>query len=296
MSSTEVRLRRFDPSTIRPYSTILFAGGRRTGKSYAMRDFMWHLRDRIYETTVFSGTIDEDHPWERYTPEWLVHHCLVDFDYPALQRTLSNQESRKTLAAKYESDCPPAMLVFEDVEHLTPPIWKDQGMRSLIFNGRWSKSFCLVAFQYIMEVKMAMRGSFDYAVFAMENSAAVRDRIYKQFGGIFPTYDSFEAAFFACTSDYKVMVIDCRARSYNLEDVVFWYKASDHGFFSVSHPDVWRGPPPGSPAKSAKKKKSEDSEEEEGERIESTRKAGTTSILLLAPAGAKKRRSKKKRD
>lgn len=238
----ELHLKRFDPDSIREYSTVLFAGGRRTGKSFAMRDFIWHLRKRVYDINVFSGTIDEDHPWEEVAPPHMVHHCLEDFPHDKLSETIVRQERRKRIALKYDAKCPATMLVFEDLEHLKPPIWKEQAMRTIVFNGRWSKTFCLVAFQYLMEVSMAMRGSFDYAVFCMENSAAVRERIWKQFASIFPNMAYFENAFFGCTKDYKVMVVDCRARSYNIEDVIFWYKAKDRGTFRVGVPDIWRAP------------------------------------------------------
>ncbi len=102
------------------------------------------------------------------------------------------------------------------------------------------KEFCLVAYQYVMEVKMEMRGSFDYAVFTMDNSKAVRERIWKQFAGVFETLESFEAAFMELTKDYRAMVIDLRARSYKIEDCVFWYRANpDLGRFRMGHRDIW---------------------------------------------------------
>lgn len=284
----EVKIKKFDPTTLREYASVLFAGGRRTGKSYVMRDFMWHIRKKVYDCKIYSGTVDEDHPWPSFTPEALVTHCLEEFPIDDMRKAIQTQENRKKLAAKHGTKCPPSLMVFEDLEHIQPPIWKDQSMRALIFNGRWSKSYCFVAFQYLMEVKMAMRGSFDYAVFAMENSAAVRERIYKQFGGIFPNFAEFEAVFFECTKDYRVMVIDCRARSYNLEDVVFWYKAKDRGVFRMGHPDVW---------KSAPRPDSSDSEEERKRRksLAAVPRSGrggvrrTLAIKLTSPGAHHKR-------
>lgn len=238
--SIPTRFKRFDPSTIRDYASILFAGGKRTGKSSLMREFMWFLKDRVYDGHVWSGTYDEDHPWENYFPKQMVHYCMEEFQEDALDKTLQVQQQRKDLARKYGASCPPSVLVFEDLEFLKPSIWNKQGTRSLIFNGRWQKEFCLVAYQYVMEVKMEMRGSFDYAVFTMDNSKAVRERIWKQFAGVFDTLESFEAAFMELTKDYRAMVIDLRARSYKLEDCVFWYRANpDLGKFRMGHPDVW---------------------------------------------------------
>ena len=234
------KFKRFDPSTMRDFSSVLFAGGKRTGKSMLMREFMWYLKDRVYDGHVFSGNYDDAHPWEWYTPKQLVHYCMEEFDESKLKEVLRVQEERKNMAARYSSDCPPSLLVFEDLEFLKPSIWNNQSTRALIFNGRWVRLFCFVAYQYVMEVKMEMRGSFDYVVFTMDNSRAVRERIWKQFGGVFPEFDLFEAAFMELTKDYRAMVIDMRARSYEIEDCVFWYKADPNlGRFEIGHPDVW---------------------------------------------------------
>ena len=68
----------------------------------------------------------------------------------------------------------------------------------------------------------------------------MRERIWKQFAGVFPTLELFEAAFIELTKDYRAMVIDMRVRSYKIEDCVFWYRANkDLGRFRVGHPDTW---------------------------------------------------------
>ena len=235
-----IKFHKFDPSTIRDYASILFAGGKRTGKSSVMREFMYHIRDRVYDCNVWSGTYDEEHPWEWYTPKQMVHMCLEEFDKETLAVALATQEQRKKLSRRYGATCPPSLCVFEDLEFLKPSIWVNQSTRGVIFNGRWCKEFFFVAYQYVMEVKMEMRGSFDYAVFTMDNSQACRERIWKQFAGVFKTFDAFDAAFMELTKNFRVMVLDLRARSYNIEDCVFWYKADpDLRRFKMGHPDVW---------------------------------------------------------
>lgn len=246
-AGTVTRFKRFDPSTIRDYASILFAGGKRSGKSTIMREFMWYIKDRVYDAHVFTGTFDEDHPWEWNTPKQMVHDCMTTFDKEGLDEVLATQEHRKSLARQMNASCPPSVLVLEDLEFLKPSIWVNQGTRALIFNGRWVKLFCFVAYQYVMEVKMEMRGSFDYCVFTMDNSQAVRERIWKQFAGVFKSLPEFEEAFMALTTDYRAMVLDMRARSYKLEDCVFWYRANPNlGAFKMGHPDIWIPRPPAS--------------------------------------------------
>ena len=230
---------KFDPKNLRLHSTVLFGGGRRTGKSFAMRDFMYHMRKNVYDAQIFSGTYDDDHPWHEFTPLPYVSYVKEEFPHEVLSECSERQEKRKLIARKHHVKCPPSMLVFEDLEYLKKSMWNDPGIRSVMFNGRWRNTYVFLAVQYIMEIKMALRGMFDYALFTMENSAAVRKRIYEQFGGIFPTLQDFESVFFECTKDHRCMVIDCRATSYNVKEVVFWYKASDHGTFKIGSPEVW---------------------------------------------------------
>jgi len=237
--------KKFDPSTIKLHATILFAGGRGSGKSTVMRDFLYHLKDKVYDAKVYSGTYDEDHPWENYVPPHRVVSLADGQHFPcdALENDLRMQEERKTVAQKYGFECPPSLFIFEDLEYLKPSIWNDQSMRALMFNGRWKKTYGFFAFQYLMEVKMSMRGMFDYAVLCQENIASVRRKLHEQFGGVFPKLEQFEAAFKGLTSDHRVMVLNLRSLSYDLADCVFWYKANPNlGHFRVGAPNSWIPP------------------------------------------------------
>ena len=50
-----LRLTKFDMSRIADDSTVLFIGKRNTGKSYLIKDLLWH-KQRIPIGTVISGT------------------------------------------------------------------------------------------------------------------------------------------------------------------------------------------------------------------------------------------------
>jgi hypothetical protein len=99
--------------------------------------------------------------------------------------------------------------------------------------------FAVAAVQYLNKIELSVRSMMDYAVFMMENNASIRDRIWRQFCGIMPTMREFEAIFFRCTEDHKCLVVDCRSTSYKVNEVLYWYKASDRGFYHLGVPDVW---------------------------------------------------------
>lgn len=240
-------IRKFDPKSIREYSTVLFAGGRRTGKSFMMRDIMYHLRKRFYDVTVVSGTKDMDHPWENYVPLKYVTYlmgengdeCIDEFPDYIIEAVQKRQEYRKGVAAEYGAVCPPSLIVLEDLEFLKHSMWNEQGLRRIMFNGRHPKTYLFTAIQYIMEIKMGVRLMFDYAVFMLEPSIECRNRIYRFFGGVFGDFDKFERVFKACTEDYKCMVVDLRPKKYEIPESVFWYRAKEHPPFHMGHRSIW---------------------------------------------------------
>lgn len=230
---------KFDPTKLRPNSTVLFAGGRRTGKSFCMRDWIYHNRKLVYDAYVYSGTREDKFPWEKFTPEKYVTYVGEVFPDADLKAALDRQLLRKEIAEGHGVECPPTMFVFEDLEFLKKSMWKNQQIRKIMFNGRHFASVCFAAVQYIMEIDMATRSMFDYAVFAVTPSQAYRKRIHAQFGGAVPSFKEFEKIFMQCTRDHRVMVVDCRANEYGIEDSIFWYKAEDHGIFRVGVKGVW---------------------------------------------------------
>lgn len=158
---------------------------------------------------VFSGTNEDDHPWQAHTPAKYVYHCRETFPTDELAAALKTQQNRKQIGRLIDGhDIPPTGFIFEDLEFLSKPIWNVPGVRELWFNGRHMNTFALCAFQYVMEIKMALRGMFDYAFFMMDNNFASRERIRTQFGGVFPSMQMFESVFFACTTSFKVCTIN----------------------------------------------------------------------------------------
>jgi hypothetical protein len=238
-AEVEYQLEPFDPNKIRDHSTMIFCGGRRTGKSFCMRDIVYHFRDKIYDCYVFSGTRDEEHPWEALTPEKYVVYVQSEFPNDALQERLDNQKVRKQIAEAHGVKCPPTMLIFEDLEYLAKPMWKQQSIRQVFLNGRWDRVFAVAAVQYLNKIELSVRSMMDYAVFMMENNVSVRERIWKQFCGILPSMRDFEAVFMRCTEDHRCLVVDCRSTSYKINEMLFWYKASDRGAFRLGVSDVW---------------------------------------------------------
>jgi hypothetical protein len=92
-----------------------------------------------------------------------------------------------------------------------------------------------------MDLSPDLRANIDYVFILRENIIQNREKIYKNFFGIFPTFDMFNQVLTSCTENYECLVLDNTSKSNKIEDVVFWYKAKMHqqGSFRIGSPAFW---------------------------------------------------------
>src|SRR6056300_464836 len=109
-----------------------------------------------------------------------------------------------------------------------------------VMNGRHWKIFFMLTMQYCMDLPPALRANVDYVFILRENIIQNREKLYKSFFGIFPSFDMFCKVMDACTENYECLVLDNTVKSNKIQDCVFWYKATIRKNFRVGGPDLWR--------------------------------------------------------
>ena len=67
---------------------------------------------------------------------------------------------------------------------------------------------------------------------------ANRKRIYENYAGIFPTFESFCQVMDQCTENYECLVINNNVNLINFKSI-FWYKAEPHGSFRLGSKEFW---------------------------------------------------------
>lgn len=220
------------------YASMLFAGAKKTGKSFTARCIAYHLKDRVYDATVFTGSEEVDHPWQQYVPDSFVHD---DYDESILSAAMLRQKDRIHISEKYHTPDPGHLVVFEDLEYKQHNIFYEESCRQILLNGRHNRTYPMVLVQYIMKgLTREIRGMFDFVFLQKEPDIAVRRKLWTVFGGCCETFGQFDSIFRSCTDEYGTMVIALRANSYAIVDNLFWFKAHDMGQFRIGHPDVWR--------------------------------------------------------
>jgi hypothetical protein len=103
---------------------------------------------------------------------------------------------------------------------------KDKLMRLLFMNGRHWKILLIITMQYPLGIPPNLRTNIDYVFILREPYIANRKRIYENYAGMFPTFESFCQVMDQCTENFECLVIDNNVKSNKLSEQIFWYKAN----------------------------------------------------------------------
>lgn len=205
---------------------IVLIGRRDTGKSYLVRDLLYHHRD-IPIGTVISGTEAGNGFYASHIPKLFIHD---EYSSGIIENILKRQKSvmkevNKQIQMYKSSKIDPRTFVILD-DCLYDNTWaKDKLMRLLFMNGRHWKVLLILTMQYPLGIMPNLRTNIDYVFILREPYIANRKRIYENYAGMFPTFESFCQVMDQCTENYECLVIDNNVKSNKLSEQIFWYKA-----------------------------------------------------------------------
>jgi hypothetical protein len=225
-----IQLRRFDPSKIATDKVCVVIGKRGTGKSTLVTDLLYHKRD-IPVGIVMSATEEGNHYYKQFIPDLFIYG---DYNKDAIEKVIARQ--KKLVSMKKEK---PAFILLDDCMY-NKTFMKDTCIRQCFMNGRHWKIFFLLTMQYCMDLSPDLRANVDYIFVLRENVIQNRERLYKAFFGVFPSFDLFNKVMSACTENYECLVLDNTSKSNKLEDCVFYYKAPIRKGFRIGSEEMWR--------------------------------------------------------
>ena len=241
-----LELKKFDIKSIsfRPDENkgpvIVLIGRRDTGKSYLVRDLLYYHQD-IPIGTVISGTEAGNGFYSEHVPKLFIHdeyNTAIVENILKRQKTVMKQIRKEVEVYKKSNIDPRAFVILDDC--LFDATWtKDKMMRLLFMNGRHWKVMLVITMQYPLGIPPTLRTNIDYVFILRENYIANRKRIYENYAGMFPTFESFCQVMDQCTENYECLVINNNSKSNKLHDQVFWYKADNHGDFRLGSKEFW---------------------------------------------------------
>ena len=219
---------------------IVLIGRRDTGKSFLVKDLLYYHQD-IPIGTVISGTEVGNGFYSKHVPKLFIHNeynsGIVE-NILKRQKTVLKQVKREIETYKRSNIDPRAFTILDDC--LYDATWtKDKVMRLLFMNGRHWKVMLVITMQYPLGIPPNLRTNIDYVFILREPYIANRKRIYENYAGMFPTFESFCQVMDQCTENYECLVIDNNTKSNKLHDQIYWYKAESHSDFKLGSKEFW---------------------------------------------------------
>jgi hypothetical protein len=206
---------------------VVLIGRRDTGKSILVRDLLFHHRD-IPIGTVISGTEAGNGFYAAHVPKLFIHdeyNTGIIENILKRQKTVIKEVNKQILVNRVSKIDPRAFVILDDC--LYDNTWaRDKMMRLLFMNGRHWKVFLIITMQYPLGIPPTLRTNIDYVFILREPYIANRKRIYENYAGMFPTFESFCQVMDQCTENYECLVIDNNVKSNKLSEQIFWYKAN----------------------------------------------------------------------
>ena len=219
---------------------VVLIGRRDTGKSFLVRDLLYNHQD-IPIGTVISGTEAGNGFYSSHIPKLFIHdeyNTAIIENVLKRQRTVLKQVKKEMEHYKRSTIDPRAFVILDDC--LYDNTWsKDKMMRLLFMNGRHWKIMLIITMQYPLGIPPNLRTNIDYVFILREPYIANRKRIWENYAGMFPTFESFAQVMDQCTENFECLVINNNSKSNKLQDQIFWYKAEHYGDFKLGSKEFW---------------------------------------------------------
>jgi hypothetical protein len=230
-SGMNLQLKKFNPKTMRDNSIVVFIAKRMSGKSICVKDIMYYKRN-LAAGVVMSGTEEGNGFYKDFIPDLFIYN---EYKSDVIEKVVQKQKQLIKKGARDNN----VFIILDDCMY-DKKFLREKIMRQIFYNGRHWNVFFMLTMQYCMDLTPDLRSNIDYIFVFRENILQNREKIWRNFFGIFPTFDMFNQVMNACTENYECIVLDNTIKSNKIEDVVFWYKAKIRDDFRVGHPQFWQ--------------------------------------------------------
>lgn len=236
-----IRIKRFDLSRMKNDAVTLIIGKRNTGKTVVLMDIMWHKRLQYPAGIAVSGSEAGNGNFRKYIPDTFVYSEYKPYILTKLvdrQRKVKDANETSITRSGRPLANPNTFCILDDVVY-DSSVLKGKELKFIVFNGRHYNIGLYILVQYCLAMGPDLRSNVDYVFVSRENIVSNKKRLYEQFFGVFPSYDTFDQVFSQCTDDFHFIVLDNSINSTNPEDCIFLYKAEIREPFRLCHPSAW---------------------------------------------------------
>lgn len=235
------KLRKFDPRVMEKRRvepdkgppTIVIIGSRGTGKTYLVEDLMYYFR-KIPTGMIVTGSEASAESFSKFFPKSFIYD---EVDTDRIEKIAINQTKlrKKNTPGDYSS-----LLLFDDCGY-DKSITRKKIIKKIFCNGRHLKILLMMTVQYCKDIPPDLRSNADYVFILRENVQEARKKLWKEYAGIIPNFETFNEIMNVCTDNRGILVVDNTSISNNLTDNIFWYRAKNPlKTFRVGSDQLWK--------------------------------------------------------
>ena len=202
-----------------------------THNTYAITSLLYQKRHIFPVGLVFSGTEKVTGYWGKIFPS--------SFVYPNLQLSRVQDFLQRQEISKKHLPNPWAVLLIDDCA-FEGKLFKSELFKELFCNGRHYKFWLILSLQTPSDIQPHLRTNIDYTFIYKNNNFSEREKIYKNYASVIPTFKMFNDIMDLLTEDFTALVINNLSQSNNLEDCIFWFRAPPYpDDFKFGSTDYW---------------------------------------------------------
>jgi hypothetical protein len=191
-----------------------------SGKTTLTEDIIYSKLDLIPVAEVISGSEDSNSFYSQFFPKLFVHE---KYDKETIEKFIQRQ---KLAISNFKTPTTPwALLIMDDCMDNTK-IFSDPLLIGLFKNSRHWKMMSLFICQYVLDFKPVIRSSLDGVFIFREPNVSNREKLWKNFASIIPTFSLFCKIMDDITVDHTCLYIDNFTTTNNWQDCVYYYKAT----------------------------------------------------------------------
>lgn len=212
-------------------SKISIIGKPGSGKSILIKQLLFSKKHIIPTGLVISGSEDSNKFYSNMFPDLFIFEKYR-------KDVVENFIKRQKLAIEHLPNAWSVLVMDDCMDDVK--IFNDPLMVGLFKNSRHWNMLSIFANQYVFDFKPVIRTNIDGVFIFREPNQANREKIYKNFASIIPSYKIFCQLMDDLTNDFTCIYINNQIQSNEWTDCVFYFKAQQVSDFKFGCEDYWQ--------------------------------------------------------